>query len=390
MKILITEKQLTSITSRIVEEQGDHQTIYSNYTFDELKILNNKFPLVFFSGSKNIDNQVNQHLYCYDDDNCAPEIRITDGTESFKFQQWDSYGKDIIKRATTNDLYISLSNFKKFYPNYSFDTKKTTLSEVISIIKKRYNFARNMVNILKDIYSKIKTEDGRPMYGVGEDNNCVTNQGIINYRGVKYGLNNTLISNWSILNYFNTNSLIIGYLLKLYFESENKSIMSFDSSFNMEEKTFLNWMSSNKEMLFSPSSSHLDELERLNLSTLTRGIAREQEAVKISMNIHGVGEGSITEYCPGSVEDTTNGRDFKVSLGTETFYYQSKPLNGDMREEDGKYLIYTHSMKPYGNTVSRLIFLNEKGKYYIFQNKDYEVLSYGGVVKFSNPPLYQS
>jgi hypothetical protein len=47
-------------------------------------------------------------------------------------------------------------------------------------------------------------------------------------------------------------------------------------------------------------------------------------------------------------------------------------------------------MKKYGNTVDRLIFLNEKGKYYIFENKDYEVLSYGGVVKFSNPPLYQS
>ena len=105
------------------------------------------------------------------------------------------------------------------------------------------------------------------------------------------------------------------------------------------------------------------------------------------MKLHGVGEGSITEYCPGSVEDTVNGRDFRVSLGTESYYYQSKPLTGEIKEENGKYLIYTNSMKPYGKTVDRLIFLNDKGKFYIFDNKDYEVLNRGELVKFSNPPI---
>lgn len=390
MKIVITETQLSYIKSKVNEGNGDHPTIYSDYTFNELSVLNNKFPLVFFGGSKNLNEEVNKYIYCYDDDNCVPKIHITDGENDFEFPQWDSFGKDIIKKAVTGDLYVSLSNFKKFYPNHSFDTKGVKLSDVVSSIKKRYNFARNIVRTLKDIYSRERTEGGKPMYGIGEDENCKTNEGVINYRGVKYGLNNALISNWSILNYFNTNSLVITYLLKLYFKSEGKSLKDFGENFNSAEKNFLNWIESNKVSLFSPSSSHLDELERLNLSTLKRGIDREQDAVKIAMKIHRVGEGSITEYCPGSVEDTVNGRDFKVSTGTETHYYQSKPLNGELKEENGKYLIYTHSMKPYGNTVDRLIFLNDKGKYYIFANKDYAVDKNGGSVTFSNPPLYQS
>ena len=321
---------------------------------------------------------------------CVKEI-LNERTTGNRFDPKDVQRvNDIVKKAVTGDLYMTLNNFKKFYPNYSFDSSDVKLSDVVSTIKKRYNFARNIVRILKDIYSKERNEQGKPMYGIGEDENCITNNGVINYRGVKYGLNNALISNWSILNYFNTNSLVITYLLKLYFDSKGKSLKDFNENFNVAEKNFLNWVETNKESLFSPSSSHLDKLEELNLSTLKRGIAREQDAVKIAMKLHRVEEGSITEYCPGSVEDTVNGRDFKVSVGTETYYYQSKPLNGELKEQNGKYIIYTHSMKPYGNTVDRLIFLNEKGKYYIFANKDYVVDKGGGMVVFSNPPIAKS
>jgi hypothetical protein len=385
-------KEVLSEFRRVREVMGlinedTHPTIYSDYTFNEINILNGQVPLVFFNGSKNINDEINKYIYCYDDDNCAPKIRITDGEENFEFPQWDSFGRDILKKSKNGDLYINLTNFKKFYPDYSFDKQKIKISDIVSSIKKRYNFARNIVRMLKEIYEGEKTSEGKPMYGIGSDENCVTNEGVINYRGVKYGLNNALISNWSILNYFNTNSLVITYLLKLYFDSENKSLKDFNENFNSSEKNFLNWLERNKESLFSPSSSHLDELEKLNLSTLKRGIAREQDAVKITMKLHGVGEGSITEYCPGSVEDTVNGRDFRVSLGTESYYYQSKPLTGEIKEENGKYLIYTNSMKPYGKTVDRLIFLNDKGKFYIFDNKDYEVLNRGEMVKFSNPPI---
>jgi hypothetical protein len=389
MKILITETQLSLIKSK-VNEQTDDGTIYSDYEFDNMSIPKDSSN-IFFSGTRRTSDDAFKYRVCDDNEDCFNYIHITDGVNDFKFPQWDKNRKPIVKLSSRNDLYISVKDFKKFYPDFSFDKKSLSLSDIAGEIKKRYKFLSLMNTILPEVYVGLKTEDGKPMFGKGQDNNCETNVGVINYRGVKYGYNNALISNWSILNYFNTNSLVIQFLLKLYFKETGASLNDFANDFGRGESGFLRWVRDNKETLFSPSSMYLDEMEKLNLSTLKRGIAREQQAVKIAMEIHRVGEGSITEYCPGSIEDTKNGRDFKVSLDTETFYYyQSKPLNGEMVEENGKYVIYTHSMKQYGNTVNRLIFLNEKGKYYIFENKDYEVLSYGGVVKFSNPPLYQS
>jgi hypothetical protein len=395
MKILITETQLSLIKSK-VNEQTDDGTIYSDYEFDNMSIPKDSSN-IFFSGTRRTSDDAFKYRVCDDNEDCFNYIHITDGVNDFKFPQWDKNRKPIVKLSSRNDLYISVKDFKKFYPDFSFDKKSLSLSDIAGEIKKRYKFLSLMNTILPEVYVGLKTEDGKPMFGKGQDNNCETNVGVINYRGVKYGYNNALISNWSILNYFNTNSLVIQFLLKLYFKETGASLNDFANDFGRGESGFLRWVRDNKETLFSPSSMYLDEMEKLNLSTLKRGIAREQQAVKIAMEIHRVGEGSITEYCPGSIEDTKNGRDFKVSLDTETFYYyQSKPLNGEMVEEKDeknkkvKYVIYTHSMKQYGNTVNRLIFLNEKGKYYIFENKNYEVLSYGGVVKFSNPPLYQS
>jgi len=395
MKILITETQLFLIKSK-VNEQIDDGTIYSDYEFDNMSIPNGSSN-IFFSGTKRTSDNVHKYRGCDENNYCFNFIHITDGVNDFKFPQWDENEIPIVKLSSRNDLYISIKDFKKFYPNFSFEKKNLSLSDIAGEIKKRYKFSRLMNGILPQVYNSLKTDEGKPMFGKGQDNNCETNVGVINYRGVKYGYNNALISNWSILNYFNTNSLVIQFLLKLYFKQKGASLNDFANDFGKGESGFLRWVRDNKETLFSPSSVYLDEMEKLNLSTLKRGIAREQQAVKITMGIHRVGEGSITEYCPGSIEDTINGRDFKVSLDTETFYYyQSKPLDGEMVEEKDeknkkvKYVIYTHSMKKYGNTVDRLIFLNEKGKYYIFENKNYEVLSYGGVVKFSNPPLYQS
>ena len=47
------------------------------------------------------------------------------------------------------------------------------------------------------------------------------------------------------------------------------------------------------------------------------------------MKIHNVGEEGITEYCPGSIEDTRYGRDVKINLEVP-LYYQIKPFNGDV------------------------------------------------------------
>ena len=399
MKFIINENQYSLIKK--LTEGYDHPELYSDYEFDELSVstFKNRFggssTNIFFSGSRNLSDETFKYKECDEDGTCTPFIHLTDGTNEFVFPQWDASKNDIIKKSKNNDLYVTRDNFEKYVKDFSLDDNESEdnnykLSDVVSGIKERYRFKNLMNRILADVYKGLTNDEDEKMYGKGEDENCETNEGVINYRGVKYGYNNALISNWSILNYFNTNSKVISYLLKLYFKESGVKLSDFKTNFVRSESAFLNWVDENKEELFSPSSVHLDELERLNLTTLTSGIIREQQAVRVVMKIHGVGEGSITEYCPGSLEDTINGRDIKVTVGTETIYYQVKPLSGPLKQDKGEYIIYTNSMKKYPNTVDRIIFLNEKGEYYVFENKNYSVAPGGSVVKFLNPPKEQS
>ena len=398
MKFILTEDQ--ERLYNLLKEGADHPQLFSDYEFDELSVStfkNNRGGTstnIFFSGSRNTSNDVFKYRECDDDGDCIPFIHLTDGTNKFILPQWDSNGNDIVRQSKNGDLYVSKTNFEKYVKDYDLGSSETEdkdykLSDVVFGIKERYRFKNLMGNVLADVYRGLTDDEGNKMFGKGENENCQTNIGVVNYRGVKYGYNNSLISNWSILNYFNTNSKVIGYLLKLYLKESGVKLSDFKTNFVRAENGFLKWVDSNKEELFSPSSTHLDELERLNLTTLNSGIIREQMAVKIVMSIHGVEEGSITEYCPGSIEDTVNGRDIKVSVGTETYYYQVKPLSGPLREQDGKYLIYTNSMKKYPNTVDRIIFVNDKGEYYVFENNNYSVEQKGSLVKFSNAPIEQ-
>jgi hypothetical protein len=74
-----------------------------------------------------------------------------------------------------------------------------TMTDVVSRIKSERKFLYVVNIILDNIYSKLKTEDGEPMYGESvKDDKCKTNRGVINFKGIKYGVNNSLISNWSI------------------------------------------------------------------------------------------------------------------------------------------------------------------------------------------------
>ena len=79
--------------------------------------------------------------------------------------------------------------------------------------------------------------------------------------------------------------------------------------------------------------------------------------------IHNIEEGGLTEYCPGSIQDTRYGRDLKVN--SEDLYYQIKPLNGYVKSstiDEFKYAVPTNSMKKYNpNYVDRLMFINDKG-----------------------------
>jgi hypothetical protein len=180
-------------------------------------------------------------------------------------------------------------------------------------------------------------------------------------------------------------------LLELFSNKTNTSLEKQNLNFEEFKTKFLGWLTSNGEEILGPDSIYLDDLEKLNLSTIKSGIINEQNGIKILRKIHNIEEGGITEYCPGSIQDTRFGRDLKVN--EEDLYYQIKPFAGTLQPskiEEFKYLVPTRSMKKYNpKYVDRLLFVNDKGnKYVIFENKDYEVSSKGDYVLFKNDPLY--
>lgn len=268
-----------------------------------------------------------------------------------------------------------------------------TLSYLLKFDKTDKNYQKVIRQILRQIYSKITNENGEPMYGESvKDENCKTNRGVIHYRGVKYGENLSLVSDWSILNYFDTNSEVISKLLEIYSNKTKTSLEGKKDNFEDFKIKFLNWLINNGEEILGPNSIYLDDLEELNWSTLKRGITNEQNAINVLKQIHNItGEGGLTEYCPGSIQDTRYGRDLKVN--DENLYYQIKPLNGNVKSstiDDFKYAVPTNSMKKYNpNFVDRLLFISDDGsKYVIFENKDYEVVNKGGLVLFKNEPIF--
>jgi len=386
MKELIT-KILKEQISLIKE--GIHSEIYDKYSFEDFAITGFKgMKFVFLNGLKQLTNDENKNMECDENGNCLPIITLVKDGVEYEVPQWDRNGNDILKLSKNGSIYMSYTNYKKYFPNVEEDEKSMTMTDVVSRIKSERKFLALVNIILDDIYSKQTTEDGEPMYGESvKDDKCKTNRGVINFKGIKYGINNSLVSNWSILNYFNTNSKVIAYLLRIYMKESGVTLQNFTDNFNKESKGFLEWVRDNQVEYFGPESSHLDEMEKLNLTTLTSGIEREQLAVRILLKIHNIGEDGITEYCPGSIEDTRYGRDLKVN--SENLYYQIKPLNGTMRETENGYEIPTHSMKKYGNTVDRIMFISQKGNYYIFANTDYVVSKNGDFITFRNKPILQ-
>ncbi len=76
-----------------------------------------------------------------------------------------------------------------------------------------------------------------------------------------------------------------------------------------------------------------------------------------------------------------------MKINDENIYYQAKPFKGLEINDEGNFIVRTHSMKDYGPKVDRIIFVKSLNEYVIFDNKNYKVIDYGGQVVFNNPPI---
>jgi hypothetical protein len=191
------------------------------------------------------------------------------------------------------------------------------------------------------------------------DNNCETGEGVI---GVYPHLEG--IDNWSILNRFDTNSLVRNRLKEIYTKDTN------NSNFNNEE--FIKWLLENKEKLFD--GEYTQELVDLNKSTVDKGNRNEQFAIDVLKTEFP--NSNIKRFCSGDKRDTRMGMDIAIESEGDVMFAQVKSFESvkHMYEpETGKefYMVkaYFNHEKYSETNVQFFFFVNfDKGEYVLFQN----------------------
>jgi hypothetical protein len=371
------------LETKLIKEETEHvgkTYSYTSATPNDYDGIN----YVWFNGLKEVGES--KH-YDFGNDNFEPEViplTVFEGPQgTYTVKSFDliwNRNKTGLRILATK-LIASNNDTSKIFN--SIDANKLAI-KIKSEPKRKFQTA--IRESLKEIYSKLKGNNGEPFYGVSESSpECETNEGVINFKGIRYGLENKLVSNWSILNYFDTNSKIIEFLLNEYSKTTGNNLNDItDLNFNEFLDNFVSWIKENKIKLLSPTSEILDELEKINLETVTRGIENEQRAIPVLIRLHNIDSKGMTEYCPGSKEDTLKGRDIKINK--ENIYYQIKPLSGKISSNNGNYTVRTSNFKKYGNTVNRIMFISNN-YYYIFENKNYVVNKFKDSVIFNDPPI---
>lgn len=197
----------------------------------------------------------------------------------------------------------------------------------------------------KNLFNKLKKEvfSPRKQYGTADNPSmdCYTNDGVIGiYTFTNYSDEYKLPqSNWSIINFFNTNSYVLDKLLEEYRKIRKKE--ETEENFILFIKYYFN------ETLKSPE---FEELIKLNINTLSDGIVREIKVfdkIKQGLNVDG-----IFNFCPGSKIDTRKGVDFV--LGGKKF--QVKPMNG-YSTYGGKTTIYTKGFPQKGYSPDKVDYI---------------------------------
>jgi len=186
---------------------------------------------------------------------------------------------------------------------------------------------------------------------------CYTNEGVINvYTFSDYSDKyNVPSSNWSLINFFNTNRIILDELIKMF----DKTTL---------EKTIDNFLLFIEELFETKlNTKEFEDLVLTNLRIIKKGIGGEVKVfkdLKEKLKING----SIM-FCPGSNSDTRKGIDFVLTKGDKSASFQVKPYIFINKFPNATNIIVKdYPLKGYGkNNVDYIIF--EKGNdFYIMEN----------------------
>jgi hypothetical protein len=268
--------------------------------------------------------------------------------------------------------YILKPEYEKIKPE--LETHEIELDE--NFLKKRISgFPQFMLDMLFKLYPN----------NIGK-NSFIDGDGICNSEDGLINIPNTNISGqtWSIINYFDTNPMVIKKLIEWFIHGvfNNKEIPEIVSY-----EKFKEWIKNNKEFLFK-EGKYLEELVNINFQSYNSGVRTENLAIKkLTESPFNIDRKNIKQYCSGSKQDRIDSKDIEITTTEGVSYAQIKPLAGyKVNEITKEYEVNTYQMKNYkSKPIQYLIFSNAKN-ILIFENKNYKIVEKGLVV-FKNPPL---
>jgi hypothetical protein len=209
---------------------------------------------------------------------------------------------------------------------------------------------------------------------------CQTKEGVIGPKELAHPGEEKY--NWSIINRFDTNSMVHSKIKELHAQSG-------------DEDNVYTWVKNNAEDLFTPGGRYINELVRANLQTYLKGEARERQAIKIlSDKLPNI---TLQKFCSGAEEDFSKGKDLIVTLPNgSSFSTQVKPFDTKMSrrwtDPEGTvyYRIKSSSYNPtqYKPTNVQVIMFVDEEQFIIFANERNRIVKDGrDYARFYEEPL---
>jgi Fe-Mn family superoxide dismutase len=224
--------------------------------------------------------------------------------------------------------------------------------------------------------------------GMIKDPNCETGLGVIggNYSEKNFGG----VSDWSIINRFDTNGNVHQKILEFYKNDKDPTKGRLET-----------WMKKNAQDLFGNDGEKIKPLIDLNSDTIRRGGENEKYAIEVLENVFGDRLESITQMCSGDLRDRHDGQDLEAKIDGKEYFYQVKPVNFKIarivNSERGMYYkipIALPADRYKEDKVDFYIFVDVSNeKYAIFYNEKKYISSEGGQyggLKFYKPNMYST
>jgi len=365
MKILVTESQYFKLLLEQQTEIEFPEEIMVRFT-DFNPDTKNQRTFVYINGINTEDTTKLKELKSGDSDTIVKLANV--------------HTNEVIE-LPIEKIQITKSSGKPYIVNTDYDEIKGDL--LTHNIKLDENFLKKS----SSGFPKFMTETLHTLYpsNIGKnsfiDGNgvCNSEDGLINIQGT-----NVPGQTWSILNYFDTNPMVIRKLIEWYMNGifdgnktpENVSIVEFGE-----------WLTNNASTLFK-QGKYLDELVSINLKSYDSGTKTENLTIKkLTEPPYNIDPKNIKQFCSGSKQDRFDGKDLEIILPSGIKHAQVKPLGNIKYDENTKtYTVYSYQMKNYKNKpLEYIIFANTK-EMIIFENKNYKVVD-KHIAIFTSPPL---